>query len=218
MTSRDQTARMGGVVMAWTVFTTTFLWTPALRGLFRPDNSTWSVLGIEGTGRAGSFWVFPALARSSLLAFYLDGRNRLRSLVHAFLLAWHGPLAFIAVAGIAQGGAGSFEGAMWDVNVHLTVLAVPFTGFLALTIVWIVRERGAGRAPDARPWRSIDLRSMALGVVLFPVAIALFGVGEGIDWPTRLGTAATIFQWILFTQAMSDPRPRPSNTPTPVSA
>jgi hypothetical protein len=55
-------------------------------------------------------------------------------------------------------------------------------------------------------------------VFLLPVAIVLFRLGEGIDWTTRFATAATLLQWILLTQALSDPEPRDKNSPTPVSA
>lgn len=219
MTSRDLTSKLGGVVMAWTVLTTTFLWTPTMRGLFRPDISSWSVMGFEGSGRGDSFWLFPALAAGALLVFYLYGRNRLRTLLHALLMAWHGLLVFIVVAGILQeGGGGLFQGAMWGVSVSLIALAVPLVGFLALTVIWITRERRSKRAPDVRSWGAVDLRALAFGLLLLPVAIVLFRIGEGIDWPTRLATAASIVQWILFTEALSNPEPRKRNARTSVSA
>lgn len=206
MSSTNQSSRIESAVMAWTVFTTVFLWTPTMRGLFRPDISTWSVLGIQGTGRAGSFWLFPALAACALLMFYLYGRNRLRPLFQTLLVTWQGLLTFIVASGVLQEGiTASFEGAMWGVRIPLTVLIVPFAGFLALTIAWIARERHSPRAPEQKPWRAIDLPTLAIAGLLLPVAIILFRIGDGIDWPTRLATAATVVQWILLTQALANP-------------
>jgi hypothetical protein len=36
--------------------------------------------------------------------------------------------------------------------------------------------------------------SLAIAALLLPVAIVLFGRGEGIDWLTRSATAATVIQ------------------------
>ena len=38
-----------GGLHAWTVFTTTFLWTPTMRLLLKPEISQWRVFGL-GTG------------------------------------------------------------------------------------------------------------------------------------------------------------------------
>lgn len=208
MTTPNRRSRLGGAVMAWTAFTTAFLWTATTRGLFRPDISTWSVMGTQGTGNGGSFWLFPTLAAVALLTFYLYGRDRLRPLYHALLLIWHGLLTFIGVAGVMQeGGAGDFEGAIWGVRIPLGALVVPLAGFLALTIVWSAGVWRARHRPAGGTWTAVDRRALALALLLLPVAFALFRIGDGIDGPTRFATAATILQWILLTQAVSDAEP-----------
>lgn len=195
--------KAAGAVMAWTVFTTTFLWTPTMRGFFRPDVSSWAVMEMQGTGRSGSFWVFPALAALALLLFYLEGRGRLRPLFHLLLLAWHGTITGLVLYGIAtEGITAEFEGAMWGVRIPLVLLAVPFAGFLALAVWWVIRERRGGPSSPA-PWSDIHWKSLAAAVLLLPVAVVFFRMGEGIDWPTRVATAATILQWVVLTQALS---------------
>jgi hypothetical protein len=190
--------------MAWTVFTTTFLWTPTMRGFLRPDVSMWSIMGLSGSGREGSFWMFPTLAVLALACFYLDGRGRARTLVHAFLVVWHALLAWIVFQGtIRTGGTGYFEGAMWGVRVPLWILTVPFAAACCLTVVVVVLEQRGRRVVPRRRWTAINRRDLVLAVLLLPVAAAFFWSGEGIDWPTRLGTAATIVQWILLTQALA---------------
>ena len=205
MTRSNASSWLGSVVLVWTIFTTTFLWTTTMRGFFRTDISVWSVLGVEGAGREGSFWLFPALATLALLTFYLHGRGRLRGLVHALLLAWHGLLAFIVVSGVLQEGGGYFEGATWGVRIPLWSLAVPFVVFLALAALWVMRERRWPAPKREVPWSAVGYRSLIGAVVLLPIAAFLFGAGEGFDWTTRLATAVTIVQWILLTQALSTP-------------
>jgi hypothetical protein len=189
--------------MAWTVFTTTFLWTPTMRGFFRPDVSSWAVMEMQGSGRSGSFWVFPLLAALALLLFYLGGRHRLRGLFHTLLLAWHGTLIAIVLYGIVREGlSADFEGAMWGVRVPLWIVAVPFVAFFALAVRWVIGERREPPPPPA-PWRDLHWKSLAAAVLLLPVALVFFRIGEGIDWPTRIATATTILQWIVLTQALS---------------
>lgn len=204
--SRPTTAhRLEAVVVAWTVFTTAFLWTATMRGLFRPDISTWSVLGLSGTGRGGSFWVFPALAMAALVVFYLYGR-RLRSTVHGFVLVWHGLLVLMVAPALLRAEPASFEGATWGVQLPLWILVVPVVGGFVATGAWVLADRGAADAV-ARPWGAIDGRALALAVALLPVAAALFAVGDGVDWPTRGATAAAILQWVLLAQAVSHAEP-----------
>jgi hypothetical protein len=199
--------------MAWTVFTTTFLWTPTMRGLFKPEISSWVVMGIRGTGREGAFWVFPALALLALFAFYLEGRGRWRPLFHILLIGWHTTVTGIVVYGAAVQGTGAyFEGAMWGVRVPLLAVAVPFVAFFALAIRWVLRERRAPGRPEPARWGAVHWSTLGLAGLLLPVAIVLFRLGEGIDWTTRLATAATILQWILLTQALSH-RPALSGRP-----
>ena len=215
MTRPEASSWLGGSVLVWTIFTTTFLWTATMRGFFRADISVWSVLGVQGAGREGTFWLFPALAAFALLAFYLHGHGRVRWLVQTLLLAWHGLLAYIVIAGVLQEGGGYFEGTTWGVRIPLWTLAVPFVGFLALAVLWVVRERREPAPQREVPWRAVGYRSLIGAVVLLPIAAFLFRVGEGFDWTTRLATAVTILQWILLTQALSTPPAAPSACPTP---
>jgi hypothetical protein len=192
-----------GPVMAWTVFTTTFLWTPTMRGFFRPDVSSWAVMEMQGSGRSGSFWVFPLLAALALLLFYLGGRQRMRGVFHALLLAWQGALTGIVLYGIAREGlSAEFEGAMWSVRIPLWVIAAPFLAFFALAVRFVISERREP-PPSPAPWNDIHWKSLAAAVLLLPVAVVFFRLGEGIDGPTRIATAATILQWIVLTQALS---------------
>jgi len=205
-TSRKPHAPGGvaGAVMAWTIFTTTFLWTPTMRGFLKPELSVWSVMGLQGSGREGSFWMFPSLAALALFAFYLDGRGRWRPLFHFLLIGWHTAITAIVLYGAIAAGPGSyFEGAMWGVRVPLAALAVPFAVFLALAILRVRRERSHAASPARAAWGAIHWRTLGVAVLLLPVAIALFQMGDGIGWTTRLATAATIVQWILLTQALS---------------
>jgi len=133
-----------------------------------------------------------------------DGRGRWRPLFHFLLIGWHTAITAIVLYGAIAAGPGSyFEGAMWGVRVPLAALAVPFAVFLALAILRVRRERSHAASPARAAWGAIHWRTLGVAVLLLPVAIALFQMGDGIGWTTRLATAATIVQWILLTQALS---------------
>lgn len=202
--------RLEAGTIAWTVFTTAFLWTATMRGLLRPEISSWAVIGLSGSGRSGSFWVFPSLAIVALAGFYLYGRRRCRPAVHALVAAWHGLLALVVASGIAQQGAvASFEGATWGVELPLWVLAAPVVGGFAAATAWVIADRRAGDR-RVQAWGAIDRRALVLAILLLPVVVLLFSAGSGFDWLTRLATAATILQWVLLVQAVSHAEPEPS--------
>lgn len=190
-----------GIVMGWTLFTTTFLWTPTMRMLLKPEVSQWSVFGLSGSGTEGAFWIFPLGAALALLLFYLEGRGRLRPAVHGLLLAWHLPLTAGLIWGAASlGPEASFVGAAWGWEVPFAILAVPFVVLSGLTVVWIAREARSGSAVDATGWTDVDWRPLAGAVVLLPAAAVLFGLGgAGYDGWVKLAIAATVTQWVLLT-------------------
>ena len=69
-------------------------------------------------------------------------------------------------------------------------------------------ERRRSGPPDVIPWSAIHWPTLGLALLLLPVAAVLFQRGEGIGWTTRFATAATILQWILLTQALSNRPPK----------
>lgn len=193
-----------GAVMGWTIFSTVFLWTPTMRGFFRPDISFFAVMDLRGSGREGWFWIFPALAVLALLLFYLEGRNRLRPLFHALLLGWHLPVTAIVLYGaLSAGDDAYFEGAMWGVRLPLWLVAIPFMAFSALAVGWVVLEmRGAKRA-DSPGWSHVHWQKLGVaGLLLLPAAL-LFYFGQGFDWKTMLATAVTVAQWIFLATGLS---------------
>jgi hypothetical protein len=186
--------------MGWTLFTTTFLWTPTMRMFLKPEVSQWSLFGLSGSGREGAFWVFPAAAGLALLLFYLEGRGRLRALVHALLLAWHLPVTAALLYGAGVGGPDAvFVGAAWGWEVRLALLAVPFVAFTSLAVVWTAREVGRGPSVERAGWTDVDRGPLVGAAALLPVATVLFRLGgEGFDALVRLAIAANILQWVLL--------------------
>jgi hypothetical protein len=208
--------------MGWTLFTTTFLWTPTMRMFLKPDVSQWSLFGLSGSGREGAFWVFPTAAGVVLLLFYLEGRGRLRPLVHAVLLAWHLPVTAGLLYGAGVAGPNAvFVGAAWGWEVRLALLAVPFVAFTSLAVVWIAREVGGGPSVERSGWTDVDRGPLVGAAALVPVATVLFRLGgEGFDALVRLAIAATILQWVLLCTGLNGrtggaPRMGSEGRPTP---
>jgi hypothetical protein len=194
--------RLSAAVMAWTIFTTVFLWTSTMRGFFMPE-LPWAVGSLRGAGRDGMFWIFPALAAAAVFLFYLEGRNRLRPLFHLLLLAWHLSVTGLVVYGAIQGGSKAlFQGAMWGVRIPLWVAALPLVLFSILAVVWVAREtRGATRLGHA-PWAHIHWKKLGIAALLLPLAVLFFHLGEGFGWHTKLATAVIILQWILLAESV----------------
>lgn len=189
-----------GVVMGWTLFTTTFTWTPTMRMFLKPEVSNWSLFGLSGSGREGAYWVFPVAACAALLLFYLEGRGRLRPLVWVLLLAWHLPVtAAFAYGAAAAGPEARFVGAAWGWEVPLWILSMPFLLFSGLVVLRITQEaRGASTVPVAG-WLDLDWWALVGALLLLPVAVLFFALGgSGYDGLVRTAIAATVVQWILL--------------------
>lgn len=190
--------------MGWTVFTTTFLWTPTMRGFFRPEISFFTIIEARGTGREGWFWMFPGLALLALLLFYLEGRSRLRPLFHVLLLGWHLSVTGMVLYGaLAAGSKAYFEGAIWGVRLPLWLLAIPFAFFSMMAVWWVARELQGEVPPEKAAWGRIHWKWLGIAAALLPVAMVFFHFGEGFDWKTKVATATTVVQWIFLTQALA---------------
>ncbi|MDH3255199.1 MAG: hypothetical protein OEM62_09425 [Acidobacteriota bacterium] len=206
MTERTDYLRQ--LVLAWTIFTTTFTWTPTMRLLLKPEISQWNIFGVAGSGRTGPFWILPLAATVALLLFYLEGRGKLRPLFHALLLGWHLPLTAAIVISTVQSTEATFMGAAWGVEIPLFVLAFPFSVFSVLAVVWVVRERRGSLPVSPRGWSQVGWRKIAIAVVLLPVAAVFFWLGEGFDGKTKIAIATTVVQWILLTEGLRGPAAR----------
>lgn len=202
-----------GIVSAWTLFTSVFVWTPTMRMLLKPEVSQWKVGSFQGIGRSGLWWLFPLAALLILLFFYLEGRGRFRPLVHALLLAWHLPLTAAIVYWAISGGTDAhFEGAGWGARIPLVVVAIPFTAGSILAVAWVVLERSGSLHVPVWPWSDIGRGRILVALALFPLAIAFYRWGEGFDWRTRVAIATSILQWILLAGGLqSHPASRPES-------
>lgn len=204
------------IVMAWTIITSTFTWTPTMRLLLKPEISQWSIFSVGGSGGSGPFWILPLLATALLCLFYLEGRGRLRWLFHGLLLAWHLPITVAFVYGSVWAATGaSFQGAMWGINVPFAWLAPPFALFAILAIILVIRETRGTLPVPVFHWQQISWSKLGLAALLLPIAFAFFRMGEGFDTMVKIATVATILQWILLAEALGH-RPR-SNTEAAVS-
>ena len=195
-----------GIVLAWTIVTTTFTWTPTMRLLLKPEISHWKIFDVAGSGSTGPFWILPLLATAALLLFYIEGRGRVRHLFHALLLGWHLPITAALVYGSVLGSTeASFQGAMWGVNVPFAWLAPPFALFAVLAVLLVVRETSGSLPVLVFAWRQIHWAKLGIAVLLLPVAFVLFRIGEGYDTMVMIATAATVLVWILLAEALGRP-------------
>jgi hypothetical protein len=213
---RSRYLDLRGVVLAWTILTTTFAWTPTMRLLLKPEISHWSIFGLGGSGGSGPFWVLPVVAGFALLLFYVEGRGRLRPLFHGLLLIWHIPLAATVIYwSLQRGTEAEFMGAAWGVTIPFPLLAVPFAFFAFLALVLVVREsRGALPVPVS-PWGQVHWGKVAVAGLLLPVAAVFFRLGDGFDIMVKIAIAATVLQWILLAEALGRQQNAPAKMADP---
>jgi hypothetical protein len=192
-----------GVVIGWTILTTTFAWTPSMRLLLKPEISSWRIFDIGGSAGTGPFWVLPLVATTALFLFYIEGRGRLRPLSHLLLFVWHAGLTAALVYGSIRSGAdATFMGAAWGVSVPFAILAIPFGFFAVLTLILIARERSGVYPVPVMSWRDVHWRKLGLAAILLPVALILYRLGDGFDTIVKLAIVATVLQWILLAEGL----------------
>ena len=197
-----------GGLYAWTVFTTTFLWTPSMRLLLKPEISQWRIFGVGGQGAEGPNWLLPLLALAALAMFYLGGRWRTRNVYFAMMLAWHGGVCIALTVGfLASGGAATFEGAAWGIRLSMAVLAIPFALSTAATVAAILQDRQHRIAIPPSGWLELHWPKIGIAALLLPVAAILFRVGHGYDMYTLAAIVVTIIQWILLVESVGPPVP-----------
>ncbi len=195
-----------GVVLTWTILTTTFFWTSTMRILMKPEISSWSIFQLGGEGFGGAWWFPPLIVLLALLMFYIEGRGRIRGLYHFLLLAWHVALTTAIIYGSLQSG-GNISFGTWGIALSFFWLIVPVVVFLVLAMLLVWREsRGKSDVPVFE-WTTFNWRSLVLVLVMFPVALLFFRLGTGFDWRVKIAVATTIVQWIILSEAVGRPYP-----------
>ena len=190
--------------MAWTVFTTVFVWLPIVRALARPDGYQWGFFGLRGEGLSGWFVVFPLLAAYAITMF-AHSWIRWRGLFRCMLVAWHlGWATMLTAAAIAVGNESRWQGQGWGFNFPIPPIALVFSIMALAVLYWAYRDwrlRIAVRSSTAQ-WSKKNSRRLVVASVLFPVAICLFRFGDDYNWMTALAIAVTIIQWITLSYAL----------------
>ncbi|MBU1579380.1 MAG: hypothetical protein KJ754_08125 [Bacteroidetes bacterium] len=193
-----------GIVLTWTVITSTFFWTSTMRIIFKPEISSWSIFWFRGKGFAGEFWLLPLLIIFALSIFYIEGRGKVRPLYHTLLLLWHSLLTGVIIYGSKQPGTEISFGT-WGVSVSLTWLVIPFLLFLAATVLLIYKERKSQSNIPVYNWTTINLKPLILSLALSIIAFFFFWFGTGFNWLVKIAVGSTILQWILLTEAFGKP-------------
>ncbi|MEM7351494.1 MAG: hypothetical protein AAF657_11850 [Acidobacteriota bacterium] len=197
--------RLFGVVMAWTVFTTVFVWLPIVRALARPDGYQWGFFGLRGEGLSGPFWIFPPLALYSALLFghaWWGHRGLFRSMLLLWHIAWAGMLIGSA---FAFGNAARWQGQGWGFDFPIPIIALAYSIFTLLVILWAVLDWRQSERPEIPRWTPKNSRRLGVAVALLPVAYLLFRLGTNYNWVTALAIGVTIVQWVTFSEALEAP-------------
>ena len=198
----EKRKRQFGVVMAWTIFTTVFVWLPIVRALARPQGYEWGLFGLRGVGLGRSFWIFPLLA---LYAALLFGHAwwRHRGLFRALLLVWHLGWTVLLTRGmLSQGLAATWQGQGWGFSVPVWIATVVYAGFALYVARWTYLDWRAEEGDPAPRWTAKNTRRLVVALTLLPVVVVLFRLGNDYNWVTALAILVTIIQWITFAEAL----------------
>ncbi len=203
-TMETKKINLRGIVLTWTILTTTFFWTSTMRILFKPEISSWKIFNTGGKGTMGDFWLPPLIVVMALLLFYLEGRGRVRPAFHFLLTGWHLAITGLFIYGSLQSNAKiSFK--TWGINLDFSWLVIPVTVFLVLAIILVLQEIRGHRFVPVFQWHQIDWKTAGLAALLLPAAWIFFRFGDGFNWPVKIAVAVTIIQWILLTDALGRP-------------
>ena len=206
MNQKNETTRpdrLFGVIMAWTVFTTVFVWLPIVRAVARPDGYQWGFFGLHGEGLNGPFLVFPLLA---LFAVLLLGHAwwRRRGLFRVLLLAWHfGWAGLLLSVAVTHGSAARWQGRGWRFDFPIPIIAVVFTLFALVVARWAWLDWMRGELPPSPRWTPTNTRRLIVAALLAPVAVLLFRYGSDFNWVTALAVGITVAQWVTFSEALA---------------
>lgn len=190
-----------GIVLTWTILTTTFFWTSTMRLLLKPEISNWRIFDFGGKGTIGQFWLLPLIVLAALFLFYIEGRGKLRLLYHTLLLGWHLSItAILAYGGIQSGSQATF--AAWGVTISFAWLALPLAFFAILAILLVIQETRGYLPVSVFGWNQINWSKLGFAGLLLPVAFAFFWMGEGYNLMVKIAIIVTIIQWILLAEAL----------------
>jgi hypothetical protein len=193
-----------GIVLTWTILTSTFFWTSTMRLLLKPEISSWRIFTVGGKGLMGEFWLPPLVVFIALFLFYLEGRGKLRPIYHILLICWHLAITGLFIYGSMQSNARISFGT-WGVRLDLIWLVVPLAVFSILAIILVIQESRGQSLVVQLKWYRVDWKTLAIAVMLFPVALLFFRLGEGFNWLVKIAVIVTIIQWILIAEALGRP-------------
>ena len=194
-------------VLVWNVLTTTFFWTTTMRILLKPEISTWGIFNIGGKGFTGDYWLPPLIIIFALFVFYLEGRGKFRVIYHIMIISWNLLITGVIAYGSLQSNRPvSFD--TWGVNISFIWLVVPFILFLLLTIALVIQEIKEKHLIPCYDWSKINWKPLIIALLLFPVALIFFRLGDGFNWLVKIAVGATIIQWILLSEALGRPHER----------
>ncbi len=193
-----------GIILTWTVITSTFFWTSTMRIIFKPEISSWRIFWFSGKGFSGEFWLLPLFIIFALSIIYIEGRGKIRALYHTLILLWHILLTGIIIYGSTQPETEiSFD--TWGVSFSLIWLVIPFLLFLVGTILLIYKERKNLSNIPVYNWTAINLKPLIFSIALSIIAYFFFWFGIGFNWLVKIAVGSTILQWILITEAFGKP-------------
>jgi len=196
--------KLRGVVLTWTILTTTFFWTSTMRVIYKPEISDWSIFGLGGQGFKGDFWLLPLIVVLSLFMFYLEGRGKHRLVFHIFLISWHLLISSVIIYGSFQPDARISFGT-WGVELDFYWLIPPFLLGLILAIAMVIDEQKSKRLIPEYNWNQINLKTLYIALAIIPFSLLLFSIGTGFNWLVKIAVASTIFQWILLAESLGRP-------------
>lgn len=216
--------RLLRVLLFWTALTFLVAWLPTLRGLFDGPSYQWGAIlwgwSFRGAGVGGDYW-FPVLQSALGLTILWLGWRGARPPFGWLFAGWHATLFSSALYGaLVYPDRYRFRGDTLGIDVSLAAVGPILTGgFLALAVLWLVRDLLAGRARERRPvppWAPANTVWAAALAALLPVQFVLlrFGVPHGVT--DAAGVLITIAGWLLIGVAI---RPRPPRVgPVPAAA
>ena len=124
------------------------------------------------------------------------------------MISLHLSLTAILIYGSTKSDSTATFGA-WGIKISFLWLSLPFIIFSLLAIFLVIQEtRGYVKVPQYG-WNKINLKKIGFVVILLPVALVFFSIGEGFNLIVKIAIIITIIQWILLTEGLGRPNQKP---------
>lgn len=190
------------VIIIWSLITSLVVLLPIVRIIGKPNEYYWSLLGYNGEGATGPYWIFIAGLILVITMFVSVYRLKNRFFAYVLLLLWQVSFSGIILFEVVNSGLDStIQGQGWNWEFPIWILVVPAIIISIATVYWIYLEYKHKLQFAFKPWSERNTVLLIIAIILLILATTTFHMGDNYNWVTALAIMITITQWIIMIES-----------------